>query len=182
MTTEGDLREQRWRKRMYVGVVLTVVVAVGLGALFAALRGDGRVSWLLIVMLAVFALVVAAAVIGVHAWLRRRDPERFGRSPLWDLERPERKEVARAIRRGTDVRPELRDVAARTAHQMSRLGRFLWVYVVVGVLELANGAFLQDGTSRWLSLLLGVLFLAAGAGFAWQVRRARAAEQRFRGA
>src|ERR1041384_437657 len=94
MTNQGDLREQRWRRGVYVAITAA-------------------------------------------------------RSALWDLERPERKEVQRAIRRGTDVRPELRDVALRTARQMTRLRRFLWFYVLLAALELANGLVLQDGFARW---------------------------------
>jgi Flp pilus assembly protein TadB len=149
---------------LLVGIVEVLVLP--------AILGYSLASPLTLLLLLVYVVVVALAV-GLAVLLRRSKLRMFQRSVLWEVDRPDRKVVLRAIRRGDRVPDRLTDLALRTAAQIAGRRGLAWIGVVLLLIDVGNG-FLQHGLTRWFWFVLGALYLCVVGYWLWFQRRAQA--------
>jgi Flp pilus assembly protein TadB len=167
-------RELRWWSLIFGALVLFGAAwALVLPGLDGYPLASPRTSALLLGFVVFVGLVLVVALA-----LRRTRWRSFQRSVLWEVDRPDRKVVLRAINRGEPVPDRLRDVAHRTAAQIAGRRAPVWLYgalVLLGVVL----AVLDSGWLRWLWVALTVGYLVLAAYLVRHNRRARAYGQRW---
>lgn len=158
------------RERHWLGVVVAAVFMAAAG-LFAVAAAVTSLSWGVALLGAGLLLAVCGGVAAIIIVLRRRGVPGFARSPLWELDWRERRQVVRAIRRGQSVAAQHQDVAVRAARRFSETRWAVWIYAAASIVQAAN-LLLQTGLSRWIALVCAVLFAVNAGYWYWLCRRA----------
>jgi hypothetical protein len=158
------------RERYWLGIVVAAVF-VAAAVMLGVVAAVTSLPWGVALVGAGLLVVVCGGVWIVVIVLRRRGAPAFARSPLWELAWRERRQVARAIRRGQPVAAQHRNLAVREARRISATRWVAWMYAAISLLQAAN-LLLQTGLARWSTSACAVMFAFYAGYWHWLCRRA----------